>query len=85
MPSASTIELSKDTRDVLIQKMTRHLKSEFDIDIGGFDAAFLLDYIAETMGPYFYNQGLQDAQAIFREKFEVIAEAIYDIEKPLRR
>ena len=85
MPPASKIELTKDTRDVLTQKLTRHLKSEFNIDIGGFDAAFLLDYIGETMGPYFYNQGLQDAQALFREKFEIITEAIYDIEKPLKR
>ena len=80
----SKIELPKETREVLVQKLSRHLKSEFDVDIGGFDAAFLLDYISETLGPYFYNQGLQDAQAIFREKVETITEAIYEIEKPVR-
>ena len=80
----SKIALSKETREVLVQKLSRHLKSEFDVDIGGFDAAFLLDYISETIGPYFYNQGLQDAQAIFREKVETITEAIYEIEKPIR-
>jgi len=80
----SKIALSKETREVLVQKLSRHLKSEFDVDIGGFDAAFLLDYISETIGPYFYNQGLQDAQAIFREKVETISEAIYEIEKPIK-
>jgi len=80
----SKIELPKETREVLVQKLSRHLKSEFDVDIGGFDAAFLLDYIGETIGPYFYNQGLQDAQAIFREKVETISEAIYEIEKPIK-
>jgi len=80
----SKIELSKETREVLAQKLSRHLKSEFDVHIGGFDAAFLLDYIGETIGPYFYNQGLQDAQAIFREKVETITEAIYEIEKPIK-
>jgi len=79
----SKIELSKETRVLLARKLAKHLKSENDVDLGGFEAEFLLDYIAETLGPYFYNQGLEDAQAIFREKMEAVSDALYVIEKPI--
>jgi len=35
-----------------------------------------LDFIAENMGVYFYNKGLQDAQAILASKVDDIAETI---------
>ncbi len=31
------------------------------------------------MGPYYYNQGVQDAQQHIRDKLE---DAVYEIEKP---
>ncbi|MBC7667541.1 MAG: DUF2164 family protein, partial [Gemmatimonadaceae bacterium] len=40
---------------------------------------FLLDFISEQMGPYYYNQGVQDAQQLFRDKLD---DAVYEIEKP---
>ena len=39
-------------------------------------------FFAEEIGPYFYNRGLYDAQAILESRLENIAEAIYEIEKP---
>jgi len=80
----SKIELDKKTREALAQALTRYLKEELDLDVVGFDAVFLLDFIGETLGPHYYNQGLHDAQAIYREKLELIAEAVYEIEKPLK-
>jgi uncharacterized protein (DUF2164 family) len=41
-----------------------------------------LDFFAEEIGPYFYNRGLYDAQAILQSRLENIGEAIYEIEKP---
>ena len=80
----SRIELSKETRANLTRKLQRRLKDEFGLEIGGLEGEELLDFISETIGPYFYNQGLQDAQAIFRDKVETITEAIYEIEKPVK-
>jgi uncharacterized protein (DUF2164 family) len=80
----SKIELPRQTRDALARALARHLKDEFDLEVGGMDATILLDFIGETIGPHFYNQGLHDAQAIYREKLELIAEAVYEIEKPVK-
>jgi len=35
-----------------------------------------LDFITENMGVYFYNKGLQDAQAILASKVDDITETI---------
>ena len=80
----SKIELSKEARDALAKALSRYLKDELDLTVEGFDAVFLLDFISETLGPHYYNQGLHDAQAILHSKLEQIGDAIYEIEKPVK-
>lgn len=78
------IELEKPVRDALERALKAYLKDQLDIEVEGFDAVFLVDFIVEKMGPVFYNQGLADAQAIIRDRLEVITEAIYEIERPAK-
>ena len=73
------IEFNKQKRDALLDKLTRYLSKELDCEASPLQAGFLLDFISEQMGPYYYNQGVQDAQILFREKLE---DAVYEIEKP---
>jgi uncharacterized protein (DUF2164 family) len=84
MSNTSKIELSKETREALARALSDYLKDELEVEITGFDAQFLLAFIVERIGPRFYNQGLQDAQALFRAKVELIGEAIYELEKPVK-
>lgn len=82
---ASRIEFPRETRELLARKLGRRLAEELDVEVGGLTAGLLLDFVAEELGPYFYNQGLHDAQALFQTKWEQIGEAIYQIEKPVKR
>jgi uncharacterized protein (DUF2164 family) len=75
------IELPKETREALLRAISRYLKDELDFEVSGFDAQFLLDFLSETLGPHYYNQGLYDAQAVMRVRLEAIAEAVYELEK----
>jgi uncharacterized protein (DUF2164 family) len=78
------IELEKPVREAAVRALSRYLKDELDVDIGGMDAVLLLDFLSEKLGPHYYNQGLHDAQAILQAKLEQIGEAIWEIEKPVR-
>lgn len=78
----SKIEFSKDEKEIVVRKVQLYFKEELDQDIGQFDAEFLLDFVAEELGAYFYNRGLYDAQAILQSRLESLAEAIYELEKP---
>ena len=79
----SKIEFSKAEKDAIGLKIQRYFNAELDQDIGQFEAEFLLDFFAKEIGSYFYNRGLHDAQAILESKLADIADAIYEIEKPI--
>ena len=76
-----TIEFSKDEKDLLAKKLQEYCRAELDSDIGQFDALFLLDFISEEIGGFFYNRGLYDAQALLEKRVEAISEDIYALEK----
>ena len=78
----SEVEFSKEEKGVLVERIQRYLRDELDMEVGGFDAEFLLDFFSREVGVYFYNRGLNDARAVMESRMELIGEAIYEIEKP---
>lgn len=77
----SKIEFDKAMKEQLVEKLQRYFSDELEMELGQFDADFLLDFIADQMGKVFYNQGLYDAQAVLSSKMDSIQEAILDLEK----
>jgi uncharacterized protein (DUF2164 family) len=80
----SKIELPKEAADAAAKALSKYLKAELDVEVAGFDAVFLVDFITERLGPYYYNQGLADARAVVAKKADEVGEAIYGIEKPAK-
>ncbi len=79
----SEIKFSSQDKENIIIKLQKYFIKELDIELEQFDADFLLDFISNEMGVYYYNKGLHDAQEILTEKIDTISDAIYEIEKPL--
>jgi uncharacterized protein (DUF2164 family) len=79
----SHIDFSIEEKAILSQKLKAYIAEELDHEVGQFESEFLLDFISETVGPYYYNKGLSDASAVIAAKFEDIAHALYEIEAPL--
>lgn len=79
----SELKLSKDAQEVLVSKLKIYFRNELDQEIGSFDAEFLIDFLSKDLGPYFYNQGLRDAHALFAERAEELGYLLQDLEKPL--
>ena len=78
------IELPKEAAEAAAKALSKYLKAELDVDIGGFDAVFLVDFITERLGPHYYNQGLYDAQAVLLKKADELGEAVLALEKPVK-
>lgn len=78
----SEITFSREEKTAIAAKIRAYVEREMDWEIGGFEAEFLLDFFASEIGAYFYNRGLQDAQAVVTAKLSEISEAIDEIEKP---
>lgn len=77
----TAIEFNAEEKAVITQKLQRYLADELSLEVGQFDAEFLLDFISEEVGCYFYNRGLYDAQTVLSERFEDIGDAIVALEK----
>jgi len=77
------MNLSDRAKDDMTEKLKDYLEAELGVEIGQFEAGFLLEFVSEKLGPYFYNQGLSDAQVVLSSKLGEFENAILEIEKPL--
>jgi len=75
------IVFSKEEKAILVHKLQGYLAEELQHSIGQFDAEFLLDFIGNEIGAYYYNRGLQDAQAALAARMEDLQDAIYQLEQ----
>ena len=80
----ANIDFSKDNKDVIVGKIQQYFNEQLDQELAQFDAEFLLDFFTEQIGGFYYNQALQDAQAVLENKLESIIDAIYELEKPIQ-
>ena len=77
----SEIKFTKEEKDLLVPKIKMYLHEELDLEIGNFDAEFLLHFFSEEVGPYFYNRGIKDSLDMLDTRMEEVKESIYVLEK----
>ena len=77
--------LEKDDRVQLAARLRAYLKDELEVEVGGLDAEFLVDFMADRLGPRFYNQGLRDAATALAKRMDVLTEALEELERPVPR
>lgn len=76
------ISFDKDEKALLVRRLQLYFNEELRQPIGQFDAEFLLDFIGEELGAYWYNRGVRDAQALLAARFEDVQDALYQLEQP---
>ena len=76
------ITFTKDEKALIVRKIQLYFSEELKQEIGQFDAEFLLDFVGQEIGSYFYNRGLYDAQAALSAKIEDVQDAIFQLEQP---
>jgi uncharacterized protein (DUF2164 family) len=75
------IEFSREQRAAIVALIQAHFDEELDGPIGALPAETLLTFFTETIGPFYYNQGLADAQAVFAKSLDDINDRIYALEQ----
>ena len=78
----SEVSFTRREKELLSAKLQRYFADELKIELGGFDAEFLLDYVSKELGAYYYNQGLRDAQAVFLKRVGELTDLAAELEKP---
>lgn len=75
------IAFDKPERDAIVARIRRYFADEMDQEIGTIPAQFLLDFFTAEIGGFYYNQGLNDAQAVFTGALDEITDRIYALEQ----
>ncbi|MFN5378031.1 MAG: DUF2164 domain-containing protein [Ignavibacteria bacterium] len=75
------IEFSLQEREALAQRVREYLSTDLNIELGRFDAEFLVDFFTKEIGAHYYNHGLYDAQAALEKRIDDLRESIMSLEK----
>jgi len=80
------VELSPEARRAAAESLRVWLRDELEVEAGGLQAEMLVDHVAASLGPIFYNRGVADARAVVAARAEDMDEALYGLERttPLR-
>lgn len=76
----SAFQLEPEAKEEAVTKLKAYLQEELQIEIGSFDAGFLLDFFAQQVGFRYYNQGLMAAMAAMSSKLDEANELVYELE-----
>lgn len=75
------IRFSREEIADIKARLRPYFRDELEMELGDLPAEMLIDFLAREIGPYFYNRGLYDAQAIVSQMSETVSEAIAGLER----
>ncbi|HKJ24552.1 MAG TPA: DUF2164 domain-containing protein [Myxococcota bacterium] len=78
------IRLSEERRADLVNRIQRHLREQFEDEVGELKAGLLLDFFVKELGPPVYNQAIKDAHDFVAEKLVDLEGEFYEPEEPPR-
>ncbi|WFA07704.1 DUF2164 domain-containing protein [Tissierella sp. Yu-01] len=72
------IKIDKGKKEEMRKKVVSYFHSERDDDLGDLASQLIVDFFIEELGPYIYNQGVEDAYVYTKDKAEdMLALQIY--------
>ncbi|TDU69345.1 uncharacterized protein (DUF2164 family) [Prosthecobacter fusiformis] len=70
--------LTKEQKAEVISSLQRYTSKELDCDLGDIQAGHLLEYILKEIGPFAYNQGVEDAKGYLASKVEELTGTCFE-------
>ncbi|NBA94140.1 DUF2164 domain-containing protein [Pseudomonas sp. R5(2019)] len=70
-------EQEREALDVL----KRFLEDRFELQLGSFEVAEVLELFTREIAPHYYNRAIFDVQAHLKERFESIESDLWALEK----
>ena len=63
------------------QAIKRFMAERFELELGSFEAAEVLELFAREVAPHYYNRAIFDVQTHLKERFESIESDLWALEK----
>jgi uncharacterized protein (DUF2164 family) len=75
------LTLTSEQEAQAIDKLKRLFSNRFELELGSFEVAEVLELFTREIAPYYYNQGISDAQALLTDRFQSIESDLWALEK----
>lgn len=78
-------KLTKEQQQIMIEDIQYFFSQERDEEITEYAAERVLDFVKESLAPYFYNAAVFDAKKIVEQQFSSLEDEIFTLERPIKR
>jgi len=78
---ASVITLTPEQEREALDALKRFLEDRFELQLGSFEVAEVLELFAKEIAPHYYNRAIFDVQTQLKERFEGIESDLWALEK----
>lgn len=78
-PPIMTLSAEQEREACLVLK--RFMAEHFELELGSFEAAEVLELFAREIAPHYYNRAIFDVQTHLKERFESIESDLWALEK----
>ena len=78
---APTITLAPEQEREALDTLKRFLEDRFELELGSFEVAEVLELFSREIAPHYYNRAIFDVQAQLKERFESIEVDLWALEK----
>lgn len=76
------LTLTAEQEREVVDKIKRFMQERFELELGSFEAADLLELFTREVAPHYYNRAIFDVQTHLKERFESIESDLWALEKP---
>lgn len=66
------IKIDKEKKEEMRKNIVNYFDKERDENLGDLASLLILDFFIDELGPYIYNQGVEDAYVYTKDKAEDI-------------
>ncbi|AIG04301.1 1-(5-phosphoribosyl)-5-[(5-phosphoribosylamino)methylideneamino] imidazole-4-carboxamide isomerase [Pseudomonas fluorescens] len=76
------LNLTPQQESEATDKIKRFMEERFDLRLGSFEVAEILELFTTEIAPHYYNRAIFDVQTHLKERFESIESDLWALEKP---
>ena len=79
---ASVITLTPEQEREALDALKRFLEDRFELELGSFEVAEVLELFSKEIAPLYYNRAIADVQLHLKERFESIESDLWHSKSP---
>jgi len=76
------LNLTPQQESEATDKIKRFMEDRFELKLGSFEVAEILELFTTEIAPHYYNRAIFDVQTHLKERFESIESDLWALEKP---